>query len=71
MDRVARPLTPPAAQRWPGVLARIAAGCGLGFGRLCRGPTVDVHIGRLRKALGASEDRDPIRTVQARFLKFV
>lgn len=32
---------------------------------------MDVHIGRLRKALGASQDRDPIHTVQARFLKFV
>ena len=27
--------------------------------------TVDVHIGRLRKALGASEDSDPIRTVRS------
>jgi two-component system phosphate regulon response regulator PhoB len=27
--------------------------------------TVDVHIGRLRKALGATEDGDPIRTVRS------
>ena len=27
--------------------------------------TVDVHIGRLRKALGATEDNDPIRTVRS------
>jgi len=27
--------------------------------------TVDVHIGRLRKALGASDDNDPIRTVRS------
>jgi two-component system phosphate regulon response regulator PhoB len=27
--------------------------------------TVDVHIGRLRKALGVSEDDDPIRTVRS------
>jgi len=27
--------------------------------------TVDVHIGRLRKALGASDDSDPIRTVRS------
>lgn len=27
--------------------------------------TVDVHIGRLRKALGVSEDSDPIRTVRS------
>src|SRR5258706_5041756 len=27
--------------------------------------TVDVHIGRLRKALGASEESDPIRTVRS------
>ena len=27
--------------------------------------TVDVHIGRLRKALGATDDSDPIRTVRS------
>jgi two-component system, OmpR family, phosphate regulon response regulator PhoB len=27
--------------------------------------TVDVHVGRLRKAINASTDRDPIRTVRA------
>jgi two-component system phosphate regulon response regulator PhoB len=27
--------------------------------------TVDVHIGRLRKALGATDDNDPIRTVRS------
>jgi two-component system phosphate regulon response regulator PhoB len=27
--------------------------------------TVDVHIGRLRKALGVSDDNDPIRTVRS------
>ncbi len=27
--------------------------------------TVDVHVGRLRKALGAHERGDPIRTVRA------
>jgi two-component system phosphate regulon response regulator PhoB len=27
--------------------------------------TVDVHVGRLRKALNAGEDGDPIRTVRS------
>jgi len=27
--------------------------------------TVDVHVGRLRKALNKGDERDPIRTVRA------
>ena len=49
----------------PRVLARAIAGCGMGQDVYVEARTVDVHVGRLRKALNIEGSNDPIRTVRS------